>query len=55
MAKKKSNKKKPPKGKLDAAFHEVFTNTPSTVKKQSPEKMRKQKIAIAFSKARKGK
>lgn len=54
MAKNK-NKKKPNKGKLESAMREVFTNTPSTVKKQSPEKMRKQKIAIAFSKARKGK
>ena len=42
--------------RLDAAMHEVFTNTPSTVQRArvSPERKRKMKIAIAYSKARKG-
>jgi hypothetical protein len=46
---------KPPKKKLEAALREVFTHTPSTVTraKVSPERKRKMKIAIAFSKARK--
>ncbi len=36
----------------EAAFKEVFTNTPSTVDKtKSAEGQRKQKIAIALSKA----
>jgi len=36
----------------DAAFHEVFTNTPSTVdKSKSAAGQRRQKIAIALSKA----
>lgn len=39
--------------KLETALREVFTNTPSTVKKSTPDKEHKQKIAIAFSKARK--
>jgi hypothetical protein len=45
----------PPKKKLQAALREVFTHTPSTVTraKVSPERKRKMKIAIAFSKARK--
>lgn len=48
MAKKSSSKKK-----IASAFHEVFTNEPSTVdKSKSPEGQRKQKIAIALSKAR---
>jgi len=35
-----------------AAFHEVFTNTPSTVDKtKSAKGQRAQKIAIALSKA----
>ena len=42
--------------KLDAAMHEVFTNTPSTVRRAnvSGERKRKMLIAIAYSKARKG-
>ena len=42
--------------KLDAAMHEVFTNTPSTVTRAnvSGERKRKMLIAIAYSKARKG-
>lgn len=39
----------------EMAFKEVFSNPPSTVKKQSKEKMRKQMIAIALSKAKRGK
>lgn len=41
-------------GKIKAAFHEVFTNEPSTVTRAdvSPERKRKMKIAIALSKAR---
>lgn len=35
------------------AFHEVKENPPSTLKKQSKSKMRKQEVAIALSKARK--
>jgi ribosomal protein L23 len=39
--------------KVKAAFHEVFHNKPSTVKKsKSPEGQRKQMVAIALSKAR---
>lgn len=37
------------------AFHEVKHNPPSTLKKQSKKKMRKQIIAIALSKAGKSK
>ena len=50
MAKKKS----PSKTKLEAAMREVFTNEPSTVTraKVSPERKRKMKVAIAYSKAR---
>jgi hypothetical protein len=44
------------KSKVEAAFHEVFTNEPAVVaqtrKKQGPAQARKQKIAIALSKAR---
>ena len=42
--------------KLDAAMHEVFTNTPSTVTRAnvSGERKRKMLIANAYSKARKG-
>ena len=42
--------------RLDAAMHEVFTNTPSTVTRAnvSGERKRKMLIAIAYSKARKG-
>jgi hypothetical protein len=45
----------PPRKKLQAALREVFTHTPSTVTraKVSPERKRRMKIAIAFSKARK--
>lgn len=41
--------------RIRAAFHEVFTNEPSTVRRArvSGEKKRKMKIAIALSKARK--
>lgn len=49
MAKKKTATQK----KVASAFHEVFHNKPSTVKKsKSPEGQRKQMIAIALSKAR---
>ena len=44
-----------PQGKLKAAMHEVFTNKPSTVKPASKAKERKQMVAIAYSKARRGK
>ena len=46
----------PPRRRLDAAMHEVFTNTPSTVTRAnvSQERKRKMKIAIAYSKARGG-
>ena len=42
--------------RLDAAMHEVFTNTPSTVTRAnvSGERKRKMLLAIAYSKARKG-
>ena len=41
------------KNKVEAAFHEVFTSVPSTVKKgASKEAKRKQMVAIALSKAR---
>lgn len=42
-------------GKLQSAFREVYTNTPSTVKKAGVRGERKRKMlaAIAFSKARK--
>ena len=51
MAKKQSASKE----KLDTAMHEVFANEPSTVTRAqvSPERKRKMKVAIAFSKARK--
>ena len=44
------------KARLNAAMHEVFTNTPSTVTRAnvSGERKRKMLIAIAYSKARKG-
>ena len=45
----------PSRAKVSAAMHEVFSDKPSTVKPASPAKERKQMIAIAFSKARKGK
>ena len=48
-------KPNPSKGKasLQSALREVFTNKPSTVKTSlSPQKQRKQMIAIAYSKAR---
>ena len=39
--------------KVEAAFHEVFTDKPSTVDtSKSPKGQRKQMIAIALSKAR---
>ena len=40
--------------KLDAAMHEVFTNTPSTVTRAnvSGERKRKMLLAIAYSKSR---
>lgn len=45
----------PQSNKLKSAFKEVFNNPPSTLKKgQSKIKRRKQMIAIAFSKARRG-
>ena len=42
------------KGAVDAAFHEVFTHEPSTVKraKVSGARKRKMQIAIALTKAR---
>ena len=42
--------------KLDAAMHEVFTNTPSTVQKAGVSGKKKLAMlrAIAFSKARRG-
>ena len=50
MAKHVSASKK----KLKAAMQEVFTDEPSTVTraKVSPERKRKMKVAIAFTKAR---
>ena len=46
----------PPRPRLAAAMHEVFTNTPTTVTRAnvSGERKRKMLIAIAYSKARKG-
>lgn len=43
--------------KLKAAFHEIYNKTPRTVKKAgvTGEKKRKMMIAIAFSKAKRGK
>ena len=45
------------KSKVQAAFHEVYENEPSAVastrKKFGGERARKQKVAIALSKARK--
>lgn len=42
--------------KVARAFHEVFTNEPAIVaktrKKEGPTQARKQKVAIALSKAR---
>ena len=48
---------KPPKEKVEAAFKEVYSDTPSTVERANVhgEKKRKMLAAIAFSKARKGK
>jgi hypothetical protein len=45
----------PPRKKLEAAFREVYRETPSTVKraKVTGERKRKMLAAIAFSKARK--
>lgn len=42
---------------LTAAFHEIYEKTPKTVKKAgvTGERKRKMLIAIAFSKARRGK
>lgn len=37
---------------LDQAFSEVFKNPPKVTRGKSPKAARKQKIAIAFSKAR---
>lgn len=51
MARKHGSKNKTRK-LVKAAFDEIEANPPSTLKKQAPEKMRKQKIAIALSKAR---
>jgi ribosomal protein L23 len=51
MAAKKSASKQ----KLETAMREVFTDEPSTVTRAnvSPERKRKMKVAIGFSKARK--
>lgn len=52
-----ANTQKPDKSAVSAAFQEVNSNTPkivqSTLKKYGPQRARKQKIAIALSKARK--
>ena len=50
MAKTKSASKT----KLETAMREVFTDEPSTVTRAnvSPERKRKMKVAIAYSKAR---
>lgn len=47
----------PQQNRLKAAFREVYANTPKTVKKAgvTGERKRKMLIAIAFSKARRGK
>ena len=37
---------------LKKAFSEVFSNPPKVTQGKSPEAARKQKVAIAFSKAR---
>lgn len=37
---------------LEKSFKEVFNNPPKVTRGKSPEAARKQKIAIAFSKAR---
>lgn len=37
---------------LDRSFKEVFSNPPRVTRGKSPDAARKQKIAIAFSKAR---
>ena len=44
----------PPRPRLAAAMHEVFTNTPSTVTRAnvSGERKRKMLVAIAFAKSR---
>lgn len=49
MAAKKSKSK----AKIEAAMREVFANLPSTVKPSTPEKERKQKVAIGLAKVRK--
>lgn len=52
MARKHGSKNRTKK-LVKQAFDEIEANPPRTLKKQAPEKMRKQKIAIALSKARK--
>lgn len=56
MGRKPMMKSMPPKGKLEAAMHEVFTDEPSTVTRAKVSGARKTRMmrAIAFSKARRG-
>lgn len=55
MARKKIGALPRQRNEVKAAFHEVFTNVPSTVRraKVSGKRKRKMMIAIALSKARK--
>lgn len=55
-----THKRNKDKGKKDGVrekmFHEVFTNSPSTVdESKGPEEKRKQMIAIALNKTRRAK